>query len=54
MAVKNEVEEKMKKMLLDSVKELAEDKIPKAIPRAVIDEVLKEVEELLADVHIFK
>ena len=54
MAVKNEVEEKMKKMLLDSVKKLAEDKIPKAIPRALIDEVLKEVEELLADIHIFK
>jgi hypothetical protein len=54
MAIKNELEEKLKQMVLDKVKELVEEKIPKAVPAAVTDLAFKEIEELLQEVQIFK
>jgi hypothetical protein len=54
MAIKNEAEEMIKKALMEAVKKLADEKIPKQVPRALVDGVLSEVEELLEDVHIMK
>ncbi len=54
MPVKSELEEKLKKLVLDTVKELAQERLPPAIPDALVDGALKEVEELLEDVQIFK
>jgi flagellar biosynthesis/type III secretory pathway protein FliH len=54
MAVKNELEEKLKQLVLDSVKQLVDDKVPKGVPAAVTDMAFKELEELLQEVQIFK
>jgi hypothetical protein len=50
----DDIEKMIKKELMDAVKKLAEDKLPKQIPTAVVDRGIKELEAQLEDVHIFK
>ena len=50
----DDIEKMIKKELMDAVKKLAEDKLPKQIPTAVVDMGIKELEKQLDDVHIFK
>lgn len=54
MAIKNELEEQLKQLVLDKVKELVEDKVPKGVPPQITDMAFKEIEELLQEVQIFK
>jgi hypothetical protein len=50
----DEIEKIIKQELMDVVKKLVEDKLPKQIPAAAIDTGVKALEIELADVHIFK
>jgi hypothetical protein len=49
-----DIEDMIKKQLMEAVKKLVEDKLPKQVPKAVVDEGVKFLEDELKDVHIFK
>ena len=49
-----DIEDMIKKQLLEAVKKLVEDKLPEQVPKAAVDAGVKLLEDELKDVHIFK
>lgn len=54
MVIKNRREEKLKRMVLKSVKKLIKDRVPKGITSQITDFALGELEELVLRIQIFK